>query len=232
MWLFRADSEAGSRGADRDAARLQKPCPFLAANGARDPSPLRIHRLKRTGLIQHCLRNICANDSESEISKESSRSTSAAAEVKRARGVAVTLNQYRQVAKREIVRSRKLKRRICPSSFLIFVHVSERAIHRISFGWRAEGQADSRTVCGLTKRQRKNCDTTILGPDPKIGSSGDRSWPGTAGRFPMVPACSTASGIRHDRLGRSRGLFAFGSRMRSAQQQMRRAKRERRLFGV
>ena len=47
MWLFRADSEAGSRDADRDAARLQTPCPFSAANGARDPSPLRIRRLIR-----------------------------------------------------------------------------------------------------------------------------------------------------------------------------------------
>ena len=42
----------------------------------------------------------------------------------------------------------------------------------------------------------------IFKPDPKIQSSDDRSWPGTAGRFPMVPACSTASVIRHDHLGR------------------------------
>jgi hypothetical protein len=42
----------------------------------------------------------------------------------------------------------------------------------------------------------------ILGPDPKIGSSDDRSLTGTAHLFPTVPACSTGWLIRHDRLDR------------------------------
>jgi len=159
-------------------------------------------RLERTCLIQHCLRDIRANDTQSEISKESGRSTSTAAEVERGRAVVIAPNQRRQIAKREIVRSRKLKRRIRACSLLVFVHVSERAIHRISIGWRAEAKADLRTTCGLTKHRDKNCGTTIRGPDPKIGSSGGRSSPGTARLFPMVPACSTAWRIRHDRLDR------------------------------
>ena len=44
MWLFRADSEAGCRDADRDAARLHTPFLFSAANDAKNPSSLRIHR--------------------------------------------------------------------------------------------------------------------------------------------------------------------------------------------
>ena len=58
------------------------------------------------------LRDIRADDVQSEISKESSRSASAAAEVERARAVTVLPNEGGQVTKREIVRSRKLKRRI------------------------------------------------------------------------------------------------------------------------
>ena len=42
----------------------------------------------------------------------------------------------------------------------------------------------------------------ILGPDPKTGSSGDRSLTGTAHLFPTVPAYSTGWLIRHDRLDR------------------------------
>ena len=42
----------------------------------------------------------------------------------------------------------------------------------------------------------------IFRDDPKIGSSGDRSWPGTARLFPTVPACSMGWRIRHDRLDR------------------------------
>jgi len=38
--------------------------------------------------------------------------------------VVIAANQGRQIAKREIVRSRKLKRRICAGSLLTFVHVS------------------------------------------------------------------------------------------------------------
>ena len=40
----------------------------------------------------------------------------------------VAANQSRQVAKREIVRSRKLKRRICARSLLVFIHVAEHTI--------------------------------------------------------------------------------------------------------
>ena len=47
-----------------------------------------------------------------------------------------------------------------------------------------------------------NFKAAILGPDPKIGFSGDRSLTGTARLFPTVPACSTGWLIRHDRLDR------------------------------
>ena len=45
-------------------------------------------------------------------------------------------------------------------------------------------------------------NAAIFDPDPKIGSSGGRSWLGTARLFPMVPACSTGWRIRHDRRDR------------------------------
>ena len=86
-------------------------------------------RVDRACLIQHCLRDICADDVKSEISNESSRSAGAAAEVERPRAVVIAANQGRQIAKREIVRSRKFKRRIRASPFLIFVHVAECVIH-------------------------------------------------------------------------------------------------------
>src|SRR5262245_7641760 len=84
--------------------------------------------------LQHCLRDICADDVQPEISKESSRSTGSAAEVERARAVVIVANQGRQIAKREIVRSRKLKRRIRARPFLIFVHVAECGAHPETFG--------------------------------------------------------------------------------------------------
>src|SRR5919197_634098 len=74
--------------------------------------------VERARLIQHCLRNVCAGDIQSEISKESSRSTGSAAEVESSTAVVVAPNQCRQIAKREVVRSRKLKRRICARAFL------------------------------------------------------------------------------------------------------------------
>jgi len=86
-------------------------------------------RVDRACLIQHCLRDICADDVKSEISKESSRSAGAAAEVERTRAVVIAANQGRQIAEREIVRSRKLKCRIGARPFLIFVHVGESAVH-------------------------------------------------------------------------------------------------------
>ena len=86
-------------------------------------------RVERARLIQHCLRDVCADDVQPEISKESSRSTGSAAEVERARAMVIAANQSRQIAKREIVRSRKLKRRICARPFLVFIHVAECVIH-------------------------------------------------------------------------------------------------------
>jgi len=77
-----------------------------------------------------------------------------------------------------------------------------------------------------------NFKAAIFEPDPKIGSSGGRSWPGTARLFPMVLACSTEWRIRHDRRDRLRGLFPFELRMKSVRPRMRRAKRERRLFAA
>ena len=132
-------------------------------------------------------------------------------------------NQARQIAKREIVRSRKLKRRICARPFLIFIHVAERVIHRKTFAVAHENQpklfvtpiwcacADIEKGNTLPRALNRPCgrycgrmaiefspncafQSRNLEPDPKIGSSGDRSWPGTAGLFPIVPACSTASG--------------------------------------
>src|SRR4029077_1142474 len=85
--------------------------------------------VKCARLIQHCLRDVYPNDLKPEISEESSRSTGSAAEVERSTAVVVAANQSRQVAKREVVRSRKLKRRICARTLLVFIHVAERTIH-------------------------------------------------------------------------------------------------------
>jgi len=52
-----------------------------------------------------------------------------AAEVERSMSVVVAANQSRQVSKREVVRSGKLKRRICARTLLVFIHVAERTIH-------------------------------------------------------------------------------------------------------
>src|SRR5262249_37612831 len=85
--------------------------------------------VERTRLIQHRLRNIWAGDVQSEISKESSRSTGPTAEVERARAMVISVNQCGQIPKREIIGSRKIKRGIRARPFLIFVHVIERMIH-------------------------------------------------------------------------------------------------------
>src|ERR1051325_8575539 len=84
-------------------------------------------RIECACLIQHRLRDIRAGNLQAKISEKSSRSTGSAAEVERSTPVAVAANQSRQVAKRQVVCSRKLKRRVRPRALLVFVHILEGA---------------------------------------------------------------------------------------------------------
>src|SRR5207248_11011433 len=86
-------------------------------------------RVECARLVQHRLRDVYAGNLQAEISEKSSRPTGSAAEVERSTAVAIAANQSRQVAKGEVVCSRKLKRRICAGALLVFIHVAERAIH-------------------------------------------------------------------------------------------------------
>src|SRR5262249_5720979 len=90
---------------------------------------VRSRGIERTRLIQHRLRNICAGYIQSEVPKESSRSTGSTAKVERARAMVMTLNQPRQIAKREIIRSMEPKRGVRARAFLFLVHIAEGLIH-------------------------------------------------------------------------------------------------------
>ena len=161
----------------------------------------------------------------------------------------ITLNQRGQIAKCEIIRSRKLKRRIRARPFLVFVDVAERMIHeelrvrldenrparfvrraRVSFAGIEKEYSSARStfnrLCASMRRvgagcaecncngdgnerSHKSCENSVKNskpqfptPAPRIGSSDDRSWLGTARLFPTVPACSTGWRIHHDRLDR------------------------------